>query len=401
MKNLTVILFALMLGAFGLHGQGSTDYGSGLKINFNEKGSKYMRFVLWNQIWARSIDNNPGTAVNGETTRNTFDIGARRIRILAYSQISPRYMVVLHFGVNNQSFVQGGGSGTSGTGGYGAGKKPQLFFHDAYSEYAIIAPVIGKNFSLSMGAGLHYFNGISRMTSASTLNFLTVDAPVFNWPLIENSDQFARLFGMYVKGKWGKLDYRLNLNKPFATSITPLNGTSEAVAVDNNGDSRLSKGGYAMYQFLDKESNLLPYTVGTYIGTKRVFNLGAGFYNQPQGTQSSINGVKSKHDINSLAIDAYVDMPLGDKMKNMAITAYTVLYSNDFGPNYLRNTGIMNPGTADAAFTGTKALAGVGNARPLMGTGSIWYTQAGLLLPKNSDAPKLRVQPFVAYTLKN
>jgi hypothetical protein len=140
--------------------------------------------------------------------------------------------------------------------------------------------------------------------------------------------------------------------------------------------------------------------VGTYIGTKRVFNLGAGFYNQPQGTQSSINGVKSKHDINSLAIDAFIDIPLGDKMKNMAITAYSVLYSNDFGPNYLRNTGIMNLGLVDPTFTGTKALAGAGNSRPLMGTGSIWYTQAGFLLPKNSDAPKLRVQPFVAYTLK-
>jgi hypothetical protein len=140
--------------------------------------------------------------------------------------------------------------------------------------------------------------------------------------------------------------------------------------------------------------------VGTYVGTKRVFNIGAGFYNQPDGTMSSLNGVKSKHAINSLAVDAFLDMPIGDKKKNMAITAYTVLYSNDFGPNYLRNTGIMNPGAADPSFTGTKALAGAGNARPLVGTGSIWYTQAGLLLPKNSDAPKLRVQPFVAYTLK-
>ncbi|MFZ9160799.1 MAG: porin, partial [Aquirufa sp.] len=108
MKKPSVILFALLLTALGMKGQGSLDYGSGMKINFNDKGSKYMRFVLWNQIWARSIDNNPGTMVNGTPSDNTFDIGARRIRVLAYSQISPRYMVVLHFGVNNQSFVQGG-----------------------------------------------------------------------------------------------------------------------------------------------------------------------------------------------------------------------------------------------------------------------------------------------------
>ena len=57
MKTSSVILIALMLGSFGMNAQGSLDYGTGLKINFNDKGSKYMRFVLWNQIWARSIDN--------------------------------------------------------------------------------------------------------------------------------------------------------------------------------------------------------------------------------------------------------------------------------------------------------------------------------------------------------
>ncbi len=402
MKTSSVILFALLLGSFGLNAQGSQDYGTGLKINFNEKGSKYMRFVLWNQIWARTIDNNPGTLVNGTPSDNTIDISARRIRILAYSQISPRYMVVLHFGVNNQSFVQGGASASTGTGGYGAGKKPQMFFHDAYSEYAIKLATKESPNTLSIGAGLHYFNGISRMSSASTLNFLAVDAPIFNWPLIENSDQFARLFGIYAKGKLGKFDYRFNINKPFATNLVPTNASNatNAIAVDNNGDSRLSKGGYVMYQFLDQESNLLPYTVGTYVGTKRVFNLGAGFYNSPEGTLSQTNGVKSKHDMNSFAVDAFLDMPIGDKKKNMAITAYSAIYLNDFGPNYLRNAGIMNPGTIDPAFTGTKALAGAGNARPLVGTGSIWYTQAGLLLPKNSDSPKLRIQPFIAYTLK-
>ena len=380
--------------------QGSLDYGGGLKFKVNDDGSKYMRFIAWNQIWLRSQELNPGSMIADEPSTSNTDIANRRLRLLAYAQISPRYMIVTHIGINNQTFTNGGASGSANTGGYGAGKKPSLFFHDAWNEYALILPQEGKKFSMTIGGGLHYYMGLSRMTMSSTLNYLTVDAPIFNWPLIENSDQFARLFGMYVKGKWGKLDYRLNINKPFATSLAPVNSTTDAVAVDNNGDSRLSKGGYAMYQFLDQESNLLPYTVGTYVGTKRVFNIGAGFYNQPDGTMSSLNGVKSKHDITSMAIDAFVDMPIGDKKKNMAITAYTVLYSNDFGPNYLRNTGIMNPGVADPAFTGTKALAGAGNARPLMGTGSIWYTQAGLLLPKNSDAPKLRVQPFVAYTLK-
>jgi hypothetical protein len=40
--------------------------------------------------------------------------------------------------------------------------------------------------SLNYGGGLHYYMGLSRATMASTLNFLTIDAPIFNWP-IENS----------------------------------------------------------------------------------------------------------------------------------------------------------------------------------------------------------------------
>ena len=37
----------------------------------------------------------------------------------------------------------------------------------------------------------------------------------------------------------------------------------------------------------------------------------------------------------------------------------------------------------------------------MIGTGSIWYTQAGILLPKATDKPKMRVQPFAAYAYKN
>ncbi len=399
----TFILLLLAASSYIAIGQGSADYGSGLKIDLNPEKTKYVRFIIWNQMWARQISHNPGTAINGHAADKSFDIGARRLRMLAYAQISPRFLVLTHFGINNQTFLNGGATGTSGTGGYGAGKKPQMFFHDVWSEYAIALPKKDKKASLSIGAGLHYWWGISRMTSASTLNFLTIDAPVFNWPLIENSDQFARLFGIYAKGKIGKLEYRINANKPYATNLVPTNATTEAgrVAVDNNGVSKVSTGGYFEYQFLDQEANTLPFKVGTYVGTKKVFNLGAGYYHQPEGTQSSVNGLISKHPIRLLSVDAFADIPVGDKKKNAAVTAYSVFYNYDFGPNYIRNIGIMNVGTADAKFTGAKALAGAGNARPMMGTGNIWYTQAGILLPKQKDKPAMRVQPFGAYTRKD
>jgi hypothetical protein len=78
-------------------------------------------------------------------------------------------MIVTHFGINNQTFTNGGAAGSSGTGGYGAGKN-QRFFHDAWNEYALVLPE-RQNFSLTMGGGLHYYMGLSRATMASTLNF--------------------------------------------------------------------------------------------------------------------------------------------------------------------------------------------------------------------------------------
>jgi hypothetical protein len=403
MKKVIILFLTLAFGK--VSGQGSADYGGGMKLNINPEGTKYVRFITWNQTWFRASQMNPGTAINGEAAKNNTDVGMRRLRMLAYAQISKRYMVLAHFGINNQTFLNGGASGSAGTGGYGAGKKPQLFFHDFWNEYAIIQPTKeNKNTSLTLGAGLNYFMGVSRLTYSSTLNFLTVDSPIFSWATIENSDQFARQMGFFAKGKLNKLEYRFALNKPFATNLVPANATnpSTEVAVDNNGKSAFSKTGYVEYQFLDTESNVLPFKVGTYLGTKRVFNLGAGFYTQPKGTKSQLNGTVSIHNISLLAVDAFLDMPIGDKKKNMAITAYSGFFNYNFGPNYLRNIGIMNVGSVDANYKGPdKLTSGVGNAQPMIGTGNIFYTQVGLLLPKATEKPKLRVQPFAAYTIKS
>jgi hypothetical protein len=404
-----ILIAAVTLCSAITFGQGSTDYGNGLKLNLNPEGNKFIRFIAWNQVWMRSSQLNPGTMIGDASTTTQEDISLRRLRILAYAQISPRYMIVTHFGINNQTFTNGGAAGTSGTGGYGAGKKPGLFFHDAWNEYAVVLPKEGKPFSLSIGAGLHYYMGLSRMTMASTLNFLTIDAPIFNWPLIDNSDQFARQVGIFAKGKYNKLEYRFSLNKPFSTNIDVLaknpSGNyvnAENTSFDNSGNTKWSKAGYVEYQFLDKEANLLPFKVGTYLGTKKVFNIGAGFYTAPNGTRSRNSDLTvSKHDINLFSGDVFLDMPIGAKEKKMALTAYSVYYNYNFGPNYLRNIGIMNEGIADATFTGAKALAGPGNAQPMIGTGSIWYTQAGFLIPNKNEKPKVRIQPYLAYTNKN
>jgi hypothetical protein len=397
------LIAGLLLASLAGYAQGSPEYGGGLKFNLDTTGTKYMRVIAWNQIWFRSTEFNPGTMVNGEEATSSTDIGNRRLRFLLYAQVSPRYLILTHFGINNQTFANGGAVSSTGTGGYGAGKKPGLFFHDAWNEYAVVLPQQGKKFSLTLGGGLHYYMGLSRMTMASTLNFLTIDAPIFNWPLIENSDQFARQIGFFAKGKAGKFEYRLSYNKPFATNVALVDVpvADAAVAVDNNGNTKWSKAGYIEYQFLDQESNFLPYKVGTYLGTKKVFNIGAGFYSAPEGTKTSVAGEIEKHDINLFAADVFADLPVGSREKKMALTAYSVFYNYDFGPNYIRNVGIMNVGVPNPDFTGATALAGAGNNQPLIGTGNIWYTQAGFLLPSAAEKPVVRIQPFGAFTYKN
>lgn len=56
-----------------------------LKINLNPKGDKWLKFGISSQIWLRSIDNNPGTLVNGVPQQQTYDAGIRRMRLTIQS----------------------------------------------------------------------------------------------------------------------------------------------------------------------------------------------------------------------------------------------------------------------------------------------------------------------------
>src|SRR4051812_2112319 len=74
-----------------------------LKINLNSKGDKWLKFGISSQIWLRSIDNNPGTLVNGVPQEQTYDAGIRRMRLTIQSQLTPFYSIFLQMGINNQS----------------------------------------------------------------------------------------------------------------------------------------------------------------------------------------------------------------------------------------------------------------------------------------------------------
>lgn len=371
-----------------------------LTLKLNDTGSKYVRFIMWHQVWMTATQNNPGTVdVNGNRIDGTngskawsADVAMRRSRFLAYAQVSPRVMILTHWGINNQSFINGAtapnGPNPATVAG-NQGKKPQLFIHDAWTEYRVVPQ------KLYVGAGLIYWNGVSRLTSHSTLNFMTLDAPIFNWSNIELTDQFARQFGVYAKGQLGRLDYRVALNKPFVSGSAPA-----AIAKNNVATNVLNENyattGYVNYMFWDKESNALPFYVGSYLGGKKVFNIGVGWYNHGGASlvKSATDSTYQNHT--ALGADVFLDMPL-NKEKGTAVSVLATVYSFDYGTNYLRNIGILNEHTSPVP-TAT-SFAGGGNAQPTIGTGTVGYIQAGYLLPKLKNGTAF--MPYVTATYKD
>ncbi len=374
-----------------------------LTLKLNEDGSKYVRFIMWHQVWVTATQNNPGTTdVRGADIGGDWstDVAMRRSRFLAYSQISPRAMILTHWGINNQSPVNGGAAAGSSlgtaanTGASNLAKRPQLYIHDAWTEFELV-----KN-KLYVGAGLHYWNGISRLTSNSTLNFMTLDAPIFNWATIEATDQFARQYGIYAKGQLGRLDYRLALNKPFVSGATPLAVAKNGVAA-NVLNENWAQAGYVNYMFWDKESNKLPFFVGSHLGTKKIFNIGAGFYNHKGASLYKTATDSTFQDQVGVGVDAILEYPL-NKAKGTMLHALATFYNYNFGTNYIRNIGILNEhgGTsAPRAGETIDSWAGGGNAQPTIGTGQILYAQLGYLLPKFKNGQSM--MPYLTVTNKN
>lgn len=409
LRNAFGLLVAVCAFSAGALAQGMEKYGGGARINLNEDKSHYIRFITWVQIWARYQQMNSGSTVNGNPTTTASDIGMRRGRFLAYGSFGKGSLFMFHIGINNQTFLGGGAPGEV----TGPGKKPQLFIHDMWYEQKIVDK------ALYLGFGLHYWWGISREANASTLNFLALDAPIYNWPLIEATDQFARQYGVYIKGQLfegphGRLDYRAHINKPFKPGAgLSLGGAqtdgsgaaSPATSVQANYNpfnNTLSYGAYLTWQFWDNEPDVLPFEVGTYVGTKRVLDIGFGFYYHPKGSATTTNtsGAIRRDSIRTydqllLGFDLFLDLPFGEGDDKSAWTLYSVLYKYDFGPNYIRNIAIMptaavNPNVPAAQ----RALNGPGAGYPHLGTGVIFRTETGYLLSKKIFNFGGRLQPF-------
>ncbi|MFD1553436.1 hypothetical protein DNU06_07130 [Putridiphycobacter roseus] len=353
----SILLCLSMLAGQYTFAQTSPDiYSGGLKVKLNESGSKYFRLISWAQIQGIYSDNVAPSSSN-------VSLKLRRARVLMYSQITDRFLILTHFGLNSLS-----ASNMSPTGSSAAS---QLFFHDVWGQYSL-----GKNHAI--GGGLHYFNGISRLNNQSTLNMLTMDNNRQSWSTLGLTDQFARHLGIFGKGAIGKLQYRVAINDAVTNGLDARDADQLGLTV--YGGKRLlgskstsfAYSGYFEYQILDKESNFLPFKVGTYLGAKKVFNIGAGFFVHPNGSVSMIDtlGTLKGQNVMLFSGDVFYETPVGDN--GAALSLYGTYQLNDYGDDYLYSA---------------------------YGTGSMLYGHVGYVIPGNIKGG--RFQPYVSFAMNS
>ncbi|GGZ38710.1 hypothetical protein GCM10007049_34840 [Echinicola pacifica] len=336
----------------------SSKFPKELKFKLNEDGSQYIKANFLNQIWLRYTAANPGSEVFGTADEHLLDVGLRRTRIVLYGQLTDRVFFYTQFGQNNLS--------------YRSPRKQGLFFHDALAEYAVVKEKI------SLGAGLTGWNGVSRYSSPSVGSILGLDAPLYQQTTNDINDQFVRKFSVYAKGQLGQLDYRLAVSKPMSTELS----TAQSNQLGDNSLFAAEPGyaqvhGYFKYMFWDKESNTTPYQAGSYLGQKRVMNIGAGFLSQKDAMWHYADNQTDtlRSNLTILSVDFFMDQPISASKGN-AITAYAAYSYSDYGKNYIRNIGAMNPATG-VNENGT--FNGPGNAFPTIGTGNTVFAQLGYL----------------------
>jgi hypothetical protein len=357
----------------------------GLSFRLNDEGTRYVRMTFLNQTWVRHTNNNPGSTVFGKAQNQTFDIGLRRTRIQLFGKMTERVLLYMQFGQNNFSYT--------------SQRKLGAFFHDVLCEYS---PVVGK---LAIGGGLTGWSGAARYASPSAGTILSLDAPLFEQETNDINDQFLRKLSVYAKGKLGALDYRLALSKPFALdpSVYAINNGSlpvptldrlpANVATFSTDPPKLQTSGYVMWQFRDREDNTINYMTGAYLGKKRVFNIGAGFVYQPDAVwyKDAAAAVKTSA-MKIFAADVFFDAPVNAD-KSDALTIYASYTSSDFGVNFTRNLGVMNPATGTIA--GQASFNGAGNAFPMTGTGSTILFQGGYMPKKDLLGKFGALMPYI------
>lgn len=350
--------------------------------------TKILKIQMFGQFWLRFNQSNPGTMVQGAPQDETFDIGVRRARIQAFAQITDRATLFVQYGFNNynSNFA------------WGSNRRLQAFFHDVFGEYRLTT---GNE--LKLGAGLAFVNGLSRFTQPAVIAMPTMDIPVFAQATVEQTDVFGRKLSLTARGQIGPVDYRFALSDPFPITTNgqtqpPISAWSNFAQVGHT----LQQQAYIIYQFRDHEPHQVPNMAGTYYGTRRVFNIGAGVIYQPRAMWRTLGADTLYENLLLMAVESMFDAPID--RDGTTLSAYAGLFHNNYGRNYLRYNGVMNTGTSIQTPTDSTQLkpltqhgSSYGNAFPMFGTGNVLYSHVGVFLPRVVGAAG--IMPYASVTL--
>lgn len=298
------------------------------------------------QIWGRYTDLNPGSTIGSNEAVNSLDFSIRRYRIGLKAQPYDYLSFNVQLGNNNLSRYQ-------------KDQPPKLL--DAYATWHI-------NDHTKITAGKHAWTGLSRYAAPSTFSAISSDINYSATPSLNVHDDFFRRIAIAAHGQFGQLDYRGIVAKPFTNTLKP--SLSEQATFVNEPTAFIYSA-YLKYQLFDHESLSSAWSPWSYLGSKKIVALGAGFYHHEKATQSLSNGDTTFHSMTSLAIDFFADLPMNKKV----FTAYIGFINHDFGPKFIRMVGANNP--ADGS-SGLGSLNGKGNSFPITGTGQILFTQLGV-----------------------
>lgn len=374
--KLGLLAVVSLVATSNLKAQKKNDFGNpSLTHYLNQEKTRAVSFSGYAELWARYTQLNPGSLVNSELRDNVSDLSLRRVRVKMTYQPTEKLLFVLQGGTTNTNV-------SSKT-------NPTFELLDAYGEYKF-------NDYVAFGIGRSTWRGLSRFTTGP-LNTLLYDLPAYANSNTGITDEVVREFSAYLKGKIGRLDYRLVVADPY-TNVTSDPKYNVATFSKNAPNKDFS--GYFKYDFLDKESNASPFNSGTYNGKKKVLALGAGFnYMHNALWHKDVNNTVNNDDMKSFAADVFYDVPI-NKENGSSISAYGMAMRNDYGPNYVRYVATNNPATGvDASLA---SLNGGGNAMPIVGTGNTYYFQVGGTLPYfNKSKSTLQLQPAASIMIND
>lgn len=338
-----------------------------IRIPINKEKDYYLKINGSIQAWARYTEMNPGSLVNDEQRTDLIDLSVRRYRLKFSGKAAEGLTYTLLLGDNNVNYY--------------TRKEFQVKVLEAYVDYQL-------NDYLGIGIGKQGYTGLSRYAAPSFSQSLGLDISFEAIPLVVVYDDILRRWGIYARGKFQNFDVRASLSRPTyipAEDITPLR--DRATFADKIPLYQFST--YLKYQFFENESQLSPWSPGTYLGKKRVLNLGAGMLHQPETTWQLTGDETVYNSFTSYAFDLFYEQPLP---ANQAVTFYFSYHNHDLGKNFLRNIGINNPASGGVP---TNFLNGPGNSAPIVGSGNIFFAQAGYLWPIGINN-KMKIQPYAS-----